>query len=96
MKIVIHPSVWHDIADGFHFYNAQARGVGDRFRESLISDIETLKTTAGIHRKVFGLNRMLAQTFPFAVFYSCDGEVVLVRAVVDCRRNPLWIRKRLG
>jgi hypothetical protein len=24
-----------------------------------------------------------------------EGNVVRVHAVLDCRRNPLWIRKRL-
>jgi hypothetical protein len=24
-----------------------------------------------------------------------DGELVCVHAVLDCRRNPSWIRKRL-
>jgi hypothetical protein len=28
-------------------------------------------------------------------YYSREGETVFVRAVLDCRRDPAWIRERL-
>ena len=33
--------------------------------------------------------------FPFAVFCTLQDETVCSRAVVDGRRNPAWIRRRL-
>lgn len=40
-------------------------------------------------------HRCLSKRFPFAVYYSLDRELVRVFAVLDCRRNPSWIRARL-
>jgi hypothetical protein len=44
------------------------------------------------HRKY---RRMLAHRFPFAIFYQVKENTVFIHAVVDCRRNPAWIRERL-
>jgi hypothetical protein len=40
-------------------------------------------------------HRCLSKRFPFAIYYNLDKEVVRVHAVLDCRQNPSWIRKRL-
>ena len=37
----------------------------------------------------------LTQGFPFAIYYNVEKQLVRVHAVLDCRRNPSWIRKRL-
>lgn len=95
MKLEILPSAERDLADGFWFYEKQATGLGNYFRESLISDIESLLTCAGVHRRIFDWHRLLARRFPFAVYYSIHDQTVVVRAVLDCRRDPAWTRKKL-
>ena len=95
MKIEILPGAWEDLADGFRFYEKQAPGLGDYFRESMIADIEELQSRGGIHRRVFGHYRMLAKRFPFAAYYWVQNETVVVRAVLDCRRDPVRLRKKL-
>jgi hypothetical protein len=66
------------------------------FLDSLYSDIDSLVITAGMHPKVFGdYHRMLSKRFPFAVYYRTSGNIARVYAVIDCRRNPTWIRQRL-
>lgn len=70
--------------------------MGDYFDESLASDIESLRLYAGIHAKSFGYQRMLSERFPYAVYCEVQGEQeVRVRAVLDCRRDPKWIRSQL-
>lgn len=95
MRLAILPSAWDDLAEGYRFCESQSAGVGDYFRDALISDIDSLQATAGVPRKVNGHHRRLATRFPFAVYYSVDNETVTVRGVLDCRRDPTWIRKRL-
>ena len=84
-----------DLIGGFHFYEKQGQGLGDYFLDSLSADVESLLLYAGIHEKHFGYYRMLAHRFPFAIYYLIAGDTIEVYAVLDCRRNPLWIRKRL-
>jgi plasmid stabilization system protein ParE len=95
MKIVILPSARNDLADGFQFYENQEAGLGGYFLESLFSDIDSLRLYAGIHRMVFGSHRLLSKRFPYAIYYTREPEVILVKAVLDCRRDPTSHRQKL-
>jgi hypothetical protein len=86
-----------DLFDGFHFYEKREAGLGFYFLENLHADIESLKLTAGIHLKSHNdFYRLLAKRFPFAIYYKMEGDTAFIHAVVDGRRNPVWIRERLN
>jgi hypothetical protein len=42
-----------------------------------------------------GLYRLLGRTFPFAIYYDVNPDAVEVTAVLDCRRDPKRIKRRL-
>jgi hypothetical protein len=95
MNILVLPSAMADLADGFDFYEKQETGLGDYFLNSLLAEIDSLKLYGGIHRKVFGFHRSLAKRFPFAIYYENKADGIFVRAVLDSRRDPSWIRQQL-
>ncbi len=95
MKIHILESASQDLIDGFHFYEKQSIGIGSYFIDSLFSDIDSLQIYAGIHPIHLGYYRMLSKRFPFAVYYKISANETLVYAVLDCRKNPAWIKKQL-
>lgn len=85
-----------DLADGMAFYERQERGVGDYFARTLESEIEGLRITAAIHPKPYAdYHRLIVRKFPYAVFCTFAQNTVVIWAVVDCRRNPNWIRSHL-
>jgi hypothetical protein len=96
MIISISSDAEDDLIDGYWFYERQHPGLGGYFRSCLIADIESLAFYAGIHEVVFGFHRLLSRRFPFCIYYSHSDNSVLVVAVLDARRNPLWTRQRLG
>ncbi|ACB74664.1 hypothetical protein [Opitutus terrae] len=95
MKIEILPSARGDLAEGFAFYEKQQRGLGTYFLNSLFADIDSLTIHAGVHHRVLGAYRLLGRVFPFAVYYDVLNDVAKVKAVLDCRRDPKTIEKRL-
>ena len=96
MKIKILESAKEDLKEGFYFYEFQEGGIGNYFLESLSSDIESLKLFAGIHSIHFSnYHRLLSKRFPFAIYYRIEENEVRIYAVIDCRRDPAWIRCRL-
>ena len=96
MKIRILPSASQDLIEGYWFYEKQAEGLGTYFLDTLFSDIDSLTIYAGIHPKYYGkYHRLLSKRFPFAIYYRVESDTALVYAVLDCRRSPAWIRKRL-
>lgn len=70
-------------------------GLGDYFLDSLQGDIRSLTIYAGIHSTADGFHRMLARRFPFAIYYLFENQTVDIYAVLDCRRDPEWIIRRL-
>jgi plasmid stabilization system protein ParE len=95
MKIRILSPAERDLEEGYSFYESQSPGLGSYFLDSIYSDIDSLAYFGGIHQLVFGYHRQLSKRFPFAIYYRIIDNEVLVFAVLDCRRNPTWIRKRL-
>jgi plasmid stabilization system protein ParE len=95
MKAVILPSAMDDLAEGFLFYENQQEALGDYFLDSIFGDIDSLNVHGGIHRKVFGFHRLLAKRFPYGIYYEIERNEIRVRAVLDCRRDPKWIRQKL-
>ena len=95
MKLRILDLAEADLINGYQFYELQSAGIGSYFLETLLSDIESLRLHAGIHRKVLGFHRLLSKRFPYAIYYSVNGETVSIWRVLDCRRNPGWIQIQL-
>ena len=95
MKIQISESGYNDLYEGYLFYESQRKGLGTYFQESLFSDIDSLKIYAGIHSKHFGKYRLLSRRFPYAIYYIMKSEVIIISAVLDCRKNPVWIKNKL-
>jgi hypothetical protein len=96
MKIRILPSASQDLIDGFWFYEKQSDGLGSYFLDTLFSDIDSLSIYSGIHPICFEkYYRLLSKRFPFAIYYRIENNLTLVDAVLDCRQNPAWIRKKL-
>ena len=96
MIIEISSDALLDLEEGFAFYQRQSEGLGTYFISCLTSDIEALAYFGGIHEVVSGHYRALSKRFPFCIYYDIKGETLIVVAVLDARRNPLWIRQRLG
>jgi plasmid stabilization system protein ParE len=95
-QIIILPSALKDLEHGYSFYEFQERGLGDYFQESLFSDIESLRLYAGIHRQVFGYHALLSKRFPYKIYYLKESDTVKIQAVLDCRRDPKWLKTELA
>jgi hypothetical protein len=96
MRIEILDQAARDLVEGFRFYENQEEGLGSYFLTNLYADIDSLNSSAGIHSKLYKqYHRLLSRRFPFAIFYTKQEDTVFIRAVLDCRRNPAWIRDRL-
>ena len=94
-RVVILAEAAEDIEQAGDFYDAQAPGIGDYCADSLVADIESLALNHGIHSRHFGFYRLLADRFPFGIYYRETAEETQVFAVLDLRRDPSWIRKEL-
>jgi hypothetical protein len=95
MTVVILEDAAEDLEAGAQFYESCAIGVGDYFLDSILSDLDSLILFVGIHPIFFGFHRMLSKRFPFGIYYEVENDVAYVYAILDLRRDPLWIRTSL-
>ena len=95
MTVVILEDAADDMEAGRRFYESRESGMGDYFVASIFSDLDSLVLYAGIHRLHFGFHRMLSKRFPFGIYYEVERETAYVYAILDMRRDPLWIRREL-
>jgi hypothetical protein len=97
VKIEILAQSRDDLVEGFDFYEAQETGLGSYFLSNLYSDIESLLLYQGLHERAYERYfRLLSRRFPFAVYYTVADAVIYIHAVIDCRRDPAWMRRRLS
>ena len=94
--VVVLTEAAEDLEAARRFYDSQEAGIGNYCVTSLLADIESLALYHGIHRQQYGCYRMLANRFPFGIYYLEAERETRVVAVLDLRRNPGWIRKEVS
>ena len=82
-----------DLEDGWNFYDRRESGLGRYFFDSVTSDIQSLRTTAGVHRQVYGYHRLVCSRFPHAVYYRVQNDTIYIWRILDCRQNPRRIAR---
>lgn len=96
MRLELSEDAKADLESGRAFYERQSPGLGEYFLDTLFSDLESLHLYAGTHPKKFGrFHRLLSKRFPFAIYYEVEGDLILVGAILDCRRKPMRAVRRL-
>ena len=95
MHVELRVEARDDLANAAAFYDSQRDGLGEYFIDSLFADLERLESEAGIHEIVYGLHRKLSERFPFAIYYRVADPVIDVVAVLDCRRDPDAVKRRV-
>ena len=96
MEIRLLESAKEDLRDGRRFYEKQSPGLGDYFLDCIQADVRSLTVYAGIHSRADEFYRMLIKRFPFAVYYLMEGDRIDIYAILDCRRDPDWVIRRLS
>ena len=84
-----------DLLDGIAFYDQHGWDVGTHFFDSLMDDLRSLSVVGGMHAKRYGYHCVASKRFPFAIYYIVDGSEILVVGILDERRDPQWIARRL-
>lgn len=95
MHVELRTEAVSDLVEAARFYERQRVGLGEQFTDAMFMQLAYLATVAGGDEVVFGLHRMLAKKFPYALYYQVVGELVDVVAILDCRRNPGRISRTL-
>jgi plasmid stabilization system protein ParE len=86
-----------DVQSAYEWLDEQRGGRGDQFLrhlrelELLLANNPQLGVSVGA-----GIRKLLLPRFDHGIFYTIEGSRIMVAAVLDLRRDPAFIRSRLG
>ncbi len=84
-----------DLKDAVNFFEKQQEGLGQYFLNSIDKDVTSRLSLGAIHTKKYKFHRFFTTKFTFAIYYTVVNNVLWVAAILDCRRNPNWIKNKL-
>ena len=95
--IRISPAAARDAEAAAQWYNRERTGLGRRFLAE-VKRVSKRIREAPLQLPLVdeGVRRALLRTFPYAIFFSTDANVIVVVAIVHLHRRPDSWRDRAG
>jgi toxin ParE1/3/4 len=95
-RLVAEPRADLDVEAAFVWYESERTGLGLEFLAELRAAYgRVVQGPFGYQVLQAGIRRALLRRFPYAVYFSIDGEIVVVLAVLHASRDPAeWQRRR--
>jgi len=79
------------------YYNRQVLGLGDEFADEIEAGIQAILTAPLTWRIIEDdVRRYLVRRFPYGLYYTLEGEVVVIWAVKHLHREPDYWQERRG
>ena len=90
------PDVEFDVETAFDWYEAEERGLGLEFLEQLRATyLSNSRESAWISGTLIRYSARYDATVPYAVYFSIEGDVILVLAVLHTARDPAEWQRRI-
>jgi plasmid stabilization system protein ParE len=89
-------AVSFDVEAAFEWYETENSGLGFEFLNQLRrSYLRILENPLAYQELRHGIRRALTRQFPYAIYFSIEGEIILILAVLHTARNPAEWQKRV-
>lgn len=85
-----------DVADGRAWYEARSSGMGADFRSAVRACVDSIADQPEMSERIEGeVRRALVRRIPYAAFYECADDAIVIYAVLHAaRRSSLWKKCR--
>ena len=95
MQCIVRPAAAADIDDAYLWYEAQRKGLGDRFLTAVDETVNAIADRP-LQYPVVRRNtrRALLRRYPYAIYFRVDGDVLVIVACMHGRRDPRRWRVR--
>lgn len=90
------PQTEDDIMDGYAWYEAKSRGLGEEFLRMFYASAGELSHNPLLYRKVYGeFRRCLLRRFPYAIYFRVENTQIIVFGLFHCARDAGTIEMKL-
>ena len=94
--IAAEPAVDADVEAAFDWYEGEEPGLGFEFLEELRAAYNRILDHPFGYRDLrSGIRRALTRRFPYAVYFSIEGETIVIVAVLSTARDPAEWQRRI-
>ncbi len=96
MDFEFHPAAEQEYFEAANYYDAQLKGLGDRFTEHIEVAISKVRENPLTwHKLSKHTRRCLAATFPCGIIYVVHENRIFILAVMHLKRRPGYWKSRL-
>ena len=93
--VILTPAARAELIDAQDWYEAEASGLGRRFRHAIEALAERMSANPRQFPVVFkNVRRALLRRFPYALFFVVEDEILLIIACFHASRDPLQWQKQ--
>jgi L-amino acid N-acyltransferase YncA len=97
MKFLFHPEALAEAEDATRYYEAQCKGLGDRFNEEVENRLAIILADPLRWRsRPDGARRVNLEIFPYYMSYVIRGDLVWILTVSHGHREPGHWKSRLA
>lgn len=90
------PEVEEDVIAGYMWYEAKAPGLGEEFLRIFYACAAELLRNPLLYQKIHNeFRRRLLRRFPYAIYFSVEGEQIIVFGLFHCARDPKTTKTKL-
>jgi plasmid stabilization system protein ParE len=90
------PEVEEDLIGGYVWYGAKSAGVGEEFLRVFYAGANEILRNPMLCQKVYGeFRRRLLRRFPYAIYFTIEGDQIIVVGVFHCARDPQTVKSEL-
>ena len=88
-ELIVAPPMDNDLATPFQWYESRRPGRGEEFLDCVRASLKNICRNPLLNPIILrSYRRSLLRPFPFAAFYECDGEKVIIYAVLPVSSDP--------
>ena len=94
--LLTEPAVEADVEAAFDWYESEEPRLGFEFLEELRAAYHRiLDHPRGYQDLRSGIRRALTRRFPYAIYFSVEGETIVIVAVLSTARDPAEWQRRI-
>ncbi|MDR9418894.1 type II toxin-antitoxin system RelE/ParE family toxin [Gracilimonas sp.] len=96
MKLRLLKPAENEIDEAFEYYEEQLEGLGYKFIDEVLDGFKRIKANPKSWSPYSkNTRRCLLNVFPFGVIYLVDGDKIVVVAVTNLHRKPMYWKERI-
>jgi plasmid stabilization system protein ParE len=95
-RVDAEPAVDFDVEAAFTWYESEEPGLGIEFLDELRAVYDRIAEGPLRYQELrSGVRRALTRRFPYSVYFSFEGDVIIILAVLHARRDPAEWQRRI-